>query len=73
MTRVVLIGLPGDASVWMVDLDRKTVSEIPQEAAAKMADGPRPMIKGVDFAVAVPQDAQVAAGKFDTVELSSLA
>lgn len=73
MTRVVLIGLPGDKSVWMVDLDRKTVSEIPQEAADKIAESQRPIIKGVDYAVAVRQDAQVSAGKFDTVELSSLA
>ncbi len=73
MTKVVLLGLPGDRAVWMVDLDQKTVSQIPQDTADKIDAAGRPIIKGVDYAVAVEQNSQVAAGKFDTVEFSRLA
>lgn len=73
MTQVVLLGLPGDKAVWMVDLDQKTVSQIPQEAADQIGTAGRPIIKGVDYAVAVQQNEQVAAGKFDTVDISRLA
>lgn len=73
MTRVVLLGLSGDSAIWMVDLDQKTVAQVPQDAADKIGLTGRPIMKGVDYAVLVEQNAQVAAGKFDTVELSSLA
>lgn len=72
MTKVILLGVQGDPAIWMVDLDRKTVSAVPQNEADTLTQGTRPMIKGVDFAVAVDQNSQVAAGKFDTVELSKL-
>ena len=69
MTKVVLIGLPGDTQLWMVDLDNKTVTTVPAEYVDQSALGPRPLIKGVEIAVALGGDTQNPSGKFDTVQM----
>lgn len=68
MANVVLIGLPRDSQLWMVDLDSKTVTLVPQEYVDQSALGPRPLIKGVEIAVALGGDAQIPSDPFDTVQ-----
>ncbi|MBB4065028.1 hypothetical protein [Gellertiella hungarica] len=69
MAKVILIGLPGDTAVWMVDLDQKSVIQLPEDLARQVAQEGRPIIRGVDYAVAVDQQSPIASGKFDTVEM----
>ena len=69
MSKVVLIGLPGEDGLWMVDLDKGTVAAMPEDFASKVAEAGKPIIKGVDVAIAISPGSPVLSGKFDTVEM----
>lgn len=69
MSKIVLLGLPGDPQLWMVDLESKSVTAVPSEYVDQTALGPRPLIKGVEIAIALGADAQLPSGKFDTVQM----
>ena len=69
MARVVVIGIPGEQGLWMVDLDNGTVASVDQglcqelEGAAESAQGS--LIKGVKVAVAISTGEDVAGGLFE--------
>ncbi len=70
MSHVIMIGVPGDSTVYVADLEAGTVR--PVDAASTTAasanrlrdEGPA-YVKGVDFAVAVRAAEPAAAGLFD--------
>ena len=70
MSKVVVIGFPGDAKLYLADMDLGTISEL--ENGRDLLGSPRQIedlggavIKDVDFAVAISSAAPVSAGLFD--------
>ncbi|OAV52724.1 hypothetical protein A6U98_28465 [Rhizobium sp. WYCCWR10014] len=63
MAKAVIIGIPGEAGLWLVDLDTGTVKPLNPTGELATANGLRKaggtFVKGVDLAVAV-SSAQVA-------------
>nr|WP_316653859.1 hypothetical protein [uncultured Gellertiella sp.] len=68
MSKVVILGLPNEDGLWMVDLDQKTVAAMPAHYADRLAANGA-VVSGVDFAVAIGGQTPVLAGKFDTVSM----
>ncbi|AIC28554.1 MULTISPECIES: hypothetical protein [Rhizobium] len=69
MTKVVIIGIPGETGLWLADLDAGTVTPLNPTGDLATASNLRKaggiIVKGVDLAVAV-SSAQVAlSGHFD--------
>lgn len=71
MANTVVIGVEGDAALYMIDLDARTVEPIEalgQDALLK-ANGMRsegaPVVSGVNFAVKIAQAPVLSAGHFD--------
>lgn len=67
MAKVVVIGITGEAGLWMVDLKSGTVTpfESPEGELAKTAALRKvgaTVVKGVDFAIAVSTASEAAAG-----------
>lgn len=69
MSKVVIIGLAGEEGLWMVDLDQRTVAEVPAEYADRSTFEGKPAMAGVDIAVAMSTLTPVLAGKFDSVTM----
>lgn len=71
MAKVVVLGVPGEAGLWLADLEAGTVTQLaaPSEGPLSAANGLRAggvtVTKGVDFAVAVSSAANVSAGLLD--------
>lgn len=71
MAKVVVLGIPGEAGLWLADLDAGTVSKIDAPADGALASanalrsGGSAVIKGVDFAIAVSTAAKVSSGLLD--------
>ncbi len=70
MSKVVVIGFPGDEKLYLADVDAGTVTELTKvsgslAAASQLRASGGTVIKDVDFAVAVSSAASVSAGLFD--------
>ena len=71
MAKVVVLGVAGDADLWVADLDAGTVTRLAQpasgalKAAADLRAAGAAVVKGVDFAVAVASGTSAAAGHLD--------
>lgn len=71
MAKVVVIGIPGDAGLWLADIDAGTITALeapgegPLAAANKLRAGGAVVTKGVDFAVAISSAAKVSSGLLD--------
>jgi hypothetical protein len=71
MAKVVVIGIPGEANLWQVDLSAGTVSTLKAPASGPLADALKlrsagvTVLKGVNFAVAASSADAVAAGQTD--------
>ncbi len=71
MAKVVVIGLPGEAGLWVADLDAGTVSAFqppagsPLEAASKLRAGGAAINKGVNFSVVVKSADDAFSGHLD--------
>jgi hypothetical protein len=67
MSRYLLVGFPGDASLKLVDLEAGTVESIPSsgvdEAVAKVRESGATVLKDVDLAIAIDDRAD-AVGRF---------
>ncbi|MGE6740297.1 hypothetical protein ACQKGC_08505 [Allorhizobium pseudoryzae] len=71
MSKVVVLGISGEASLWFVDLENLTVSQVadPVEGelgkAVALRSAGAVVSKGVDFAVAVSSMEDIAQGHFE--------
>jgi hypothetical protein len=70
MSKVVVIGFPGDQKLYLADVDAGTITELTNvtgslASASKLRASGGTVIKDVDFAVAVSSAASVSAGLFD--------
>lgn len=71
MANTVVIGVEGDAALYLVDLDARTVEPIEalgQDALLKahpVGSQGAPVVNGVNFAVKVTQAPALSAGHFD--------
>ncbi|WP_426230781.1 hypothetical protein [Pararhizobium sp. DWP3-4] len=70
MSKVVVIGFPGDKKLYLADVDAGTIKELTGvtgslDSANQLRVSGGTVIKGVDFAVAVSAAASVSAGLFD--------
>jgi hypothetical protein len=71
MAKVVVIGLPGEAGLWVADLDAGTVTPFqpkagsPLDSANKLRASGAAIIKGVDFSVVVNAAAEAFSGHLD--------
>jgi hypothetical protein len=71
VAKVVVIGIPGEAGLWLADIDAGTVTamespaEGPLAAANKLRAGGSIVTKGVDFAVVISSAAKVSSGLLD--------
>lgn len=69
MTKVVVIGIPGETGLWLADLGAGTVTKLhPAKSgtlaeAEKLRHGGAIITKGVDLAVAVSSKDAVASGQ----------
>jgi hypothetical protein len=66
MARVVIIGIPGEAGLWMADLDAGTVTAVDgalsDELITAQANNDETMVKGVRLAVAINSGSELAGG-----------
>jgi hypothetical protein len=66
MSKVVVIGVEGEAGLWLADLEKGTVTQLGDELSGAMASAASlrkegaTIIKGVDFALAAASAADVA-------------
>ena len=70
MSKVVVIGFPGDKKLYVADIDAGTVTELTKASgslasASQLRASGGTVIKDVDFAVAISSAASVSAGLFD--------
>lgn len=71
MSKVVIIGFPGDPTLYVADIDAGTVMPIGNltgalASASQLRGSGGVVVKNVDFAVAIASAASVSAGLFDT-------
>lgn len=65
MSRIVVIGIPGEDGLWMADLDAGTVTDVDSalcEELALTADEDAPVIRGVKMAVVINGGTDIAGG-----------
>ncbi|MGE6740298.1 hypothetical protein ACQKGC_08510 [Allorhizobium pseudoryzae] len=65
MSRIVVIGIPGEDGLWMADLDAGTVTPVDAalcEELALTAGEDAPVIRGVKMAVAIGSGSDIAGG-----------
>ena len=71
MAKVVVIGIKGDAGLWIADLDAGTVSPLAAPSSGDLKTvsdlraGGAVVTKGVDFAVVVKSAQAAASGQYD--------
>jgi hypothetical protein len=69
MARVVIIGIPGEAGLWMADLDAGTVTAVDgalcDELITAQANNDETMVKGVRLAVAINSGDEIASGHYE--------
>jgi hypothetical protein len=68
MSRIVILGIPGEDGLWMADLDAATVTPVDAalcEELALTADEEAPVIRGVKMAVAIGSGSDIAGGHFE--------
>ena len=71
MTNVVVIGVPGEAGLWVADIGAGTLTPFQPpagsqlEAASKLRAGGAAIIKGVDFSVALKSADDAFSGHLD--------
>ncbi len=71
MSKVIVIGLPGEDGLWLADLDAGTVTAlaVPATGALKQANDLRAagvtVVRGANLTVAVSRTADVAGGFLD--------
>ena len=71
MAKVVVLGVPGEAGLWVADLDAGTVTAFQPpagsalEAASKLRASGAAILKGVDFSVAVESVDDAFSGHLD--------
>ncbi|RCS23489.1 hypothetical protein DUT91_14580 [Phyllobacterium salinisoli] len=63
MTNAVVLGLEGKTDLWLVDFDAGTVA--PVEHTSDFRKSGKPMIKGIDLAVAINSAPDVGSGFMD--------
>ena len=72
MAKAIVLGIPGEENLWLVDLDAGTVTQTRTPAAGALGDANKlrqsgvAVVKGVDFAVAVNSASSVASGFMDS-------
>lgn len=71
MSKVVVIGFPGDPNLYLADVDAGTFTPLNNvtgalASASQLRASGGVVIKDVDFAVAISSAASVSAGLFDT-------
>jgi hypothetical protein len=70
MTKVVVIGIPGETELWLADLGAGTVTRLPAPKGGALAEAQKlrhagaTITKGVDLAVVVSSKDAVASGQF---------
>lgn len=66
MSRIVVIGIPGEDGLWMADLDAGTVTPVDaslcEELALTTNEDSAPVIRGVKMAVAIGDGSDMAGG-----------
>lgn len=69
MAKAVIIGIPGEAGLWLADLDAGTIKPLNPTGDLATANGLRKaggtLVKDVDFAVAVSSAPVALSGHFD--------
>jgi hypothetical protein len=59
MTTQIIIGVEGDPSLWLIDLENRSVERLDDDFAGVRVEGGR-VVRGVDLAVAAPVRSQAA-------------
>lgn len=65
MSRIVVIGIPGEDGLWMADLDAGTVTPVDAALCEELAlttNEDAPVIRGVKMAVAISDGSDMAGG-----------
>lgn len=71
MTKAVLLGLSGEQNLWIVDLEKGSVSQLDAPMSEKLAEAASmrdiegAVMKGIDLAVALPSSTRIAQGLFE--------